>query len=128
MRKKNIKNVSFAKRNICALKDSDEKYDGVIAGNVIHLTDEPAAAFSELMRVTKKGGKIIIPTYLTDEKLTSRLYIKLYSLLGYRAANSFSYKSYTEFIKKLCRENGASDFSVHMINGLMPAGFAIITK
>lgn len=35
----------------------------VVAGNVIHLLDDPHAAIKEMMRVCRKGGKVIIPTY-----------------------------------------------------------------
>ena len=64
-RRLGIHNIAFAKRNITALKDPDNSYDVVIAGNVMHLLDDPGKAFSELVRVTKKGGKIILPTYVT---------------------------------------------------------------
>lgn len=35
-----------------------------VAANVIHLLDDPYKAIAELDRVCKRGGKIIIPTYL----------------------------------------------------------------
>ena len=50
--------------NINKLEYSDEIFDKVVAGNVIHLLDKPENALSELMRVCKKGGMIIIPTYI----------------------------------------------------------------
>lgn len=56
-RRLGIYNISFAKRDMTALKDPDNRYDAVIAGNVIHLLDDPQKAFSELIRVTKPGGK-----------------------------------------------------------------------
>ena len=55
-RRLGIYNISFAKRDMTALKDPDNRYDAVIAGNVIHLLDDPQKAFSELIRVTKPGG------------------------------------------------------------------------
>ena len=81
-RRLGIYNISFAKRDMTALKDPDNRYDAVIAGNVIHLLDDPQKAFSELIRVTKPGGKIIIPTYLQAEAGAFRLLIKLYGLMG----------------------------------------------
>ena len=46
------------------LKCQDDRFDKVVAGNVIHLLSDPHAAVKELERVCKPGGKIIIPTYI----------------------------------------------------------------
>lgn len=37
-------------------------------GRVIHLLDDPYKALSELDRVCKAGGKMIIPTYVNKDK------------------------------------------------------------
>ena len=42
----------------------DERFDVVIAANVIHLLDEPEKALQELSRVCRPGGRIILPTYM----------------------------------------------------------------
>ena len=57
--------VCFA--NITKLDFDDESFDAVIAANVIHLLDEPRSALGELARVCKRGGKLIIPTYIGRE-------------------------------------------------------------
>lgn len=62
-------NVKIGRANIMALKCKDEAFDKVVAGNVIHLLDQPAEALKELSRVCKKGGKIIIPTYVNYENV-----------------------------------------------------------
>ncbi len=56
-------NVSFARADITALSYPDGSFDKVVAGNVIHLLDNPLAAISELNRVCKDGGMLIIPTF-----------------------------------------------------------------
>ncbi|MCI7760214.1 MAG: methyltransferase domain-containing protein, partial [[Eubacterium] saphenum] len=58
-------NISFAERNIFDLQESDNTYDIVIAGNVLHLLDNPQDAVRELYRVLKKGGKLLLPTFVT---------------------------------------------------------------
>ena len=55
-------NVSFKRADITNIKCSDERFDKVVAGNVIHLLADPGKALSELERIVKPGGKIIIPT------------------------------------------------------------------
>ena len=57
-------NVFFKKADITNLKCKDERFDKVVAGNVIHLVPNPEKAMAELNRVVKPGGKIIIPTYI----------------------------------------------------------------
>ena len=46
----------------------DNSFDKVVAGNVIHLLDNPSEALNELLRVCKPGGKLIIPTYINIER------------------------------------------------------------
>ena len=55
----------FRYANLMHLKCRDCRFDKVVAGNVIHLLDEPELAVKELLRVCKPGGKLIIPTYIT---------------------------------------------------------------
>ena len=63
---KKYSNVRFEQANILKLTYADESFDTVVAANVIHLLDEPLKALSELDRVCKTGGKIIIPTYMNQ--------------------------------------------------------------
>ena len=61
---KSFPNVVVKKVNIMDIHCKDNRFDKVIAGNVIHLLPEPERALHELVRVVKPGGKIIIPTYI----------------------------------------------------------------
>ena len=61
-------NVTFESADITALKYADGSFDTVVAGNVIHLLDEPMKALNELDRVCKPGGRLIIPTYMNRDK------------------------------------------------------------
>lgn len=122
-RRYHVRNISFAKRDIFALKDPDNRYDAVIAGNVLHLLDDPEKAVMELMRVTKPGGKIILPTYLLGEtKLKGKLSLALYKRVGFASMTNYTMKSYTAFIEKF------GENTVKFIPGAFPMGFAVITK
>ncbi|MCR4622960.1 MAG: methyltransferase domain-containing protein, partial [Clostridiales bacterium] len=51
-------NVSFGYADITSLGFPDGAFDKVVAGNVIHLLDEPLKALNELDRVCRPGGKL----------------------------------------------------------------------
>lgn len=126
--KEGYHNISFSRRDIYNLKDADNTYDTVIAGNVIHLLDEPEKAFAELVRVTKKGGKIIIPTYLVSEEKHFGLIIKAYKLIGFDPKTSFDTEKYMNFIADNAEANECAEYSTSYIPGAVPAGFAVIVK
>ena len=62
-------NITFTKADITALAFPDCSFDKVVAGNVIHLLDNPLTALGELNRVCKDGGMLIIPTYVDHPDL-----------------------------------------------------------
>lgn len=122
--KNNIKNIKFGEQNILNLTLKDESFDAVIAGNVIHLLDDPQKAFNELYRVTKLGGYIIIPTFLTGECSSFfKAAMKLYRLAGFRS------KNYTqEEYKRLINSFEVTPIIYKMIKGRVPLGFAVFKK
>ena len=61
-------NVDIRSADILNLPFPDESFDAVIAANVIHLLDDPQKALSELNRVCRPGGKLIIPTYVNKDR------------------------------------------------------------
>lgn len=115
--KKGIKNISFAERDIFALPDEDGTYGVSMAGNVLHLLAEPEKAVRELCRVTKDGGRVILPTFMADND--SPL-IKIYTLLGYRAFASYTAESYEKMLK------GCGRVKVTKIDGIIPVLFGVI--
>lgn len=117
--KKGIKNISFGERDIFSLPDEDNTYDVAIAGNVLHLLEEPEKAVRELCRVTKQGGRVIVPTFMA--KNSSPL-IKIYTLLGYKAFASYTAESYEKMLKNC----DCGRVKVTEINGLIPVAFGVI--
>ena len=51
-------NITFTKADITLLTFPDDSFDKVVAGNVIHLLDNPLTVLRELNRVCKDGGKL----------------------------------------------------------------------
>ena len=69
----NLNNIRFRYADIMNINCRDERFDKVIAGNVIHLLDEPEKAIAELLRVCRTGGKVIIPTYINSENTSASI-------------------------------------------------------
>lgn len=116
-------NVRLRHADITHLKVRDESFDKVVAGNVIHLLDDPCKAIDEMLRVCKKGGRVVIPTYINMGKKDSELLIKLFSVAGAHFTKQFDMESYKRFFK----DNGY-DAEFDLVDGRMPCAIAILTK
>ncbi len=62
-------NINFSCANIFELPFDDNKFDTVIASNILHIIPEPDKAMQEIKRVLKPNGLLIAPTFLWN-KLT----------------------------------------------------------
>ena len=118
-------NICFEKVSILDLPYSDSSFDKVVAANVIHLLDEPYKALSELDRVCRRGGMIIIPTYInkTEKGRTSR-FAKTVGKAGADFKRQFTFRSYQNFFRKA----GYKNVSYKLIDGRIPCALAIIKK
>lgn len=117
--KKGIKNICFAERDIFNLPDGDGTYDAAMAGNVLHLLEDPEKAVRELCRVTKEGGRVIVPTFTAKN---DNLFIKIYTLLGYKAFAFYTAESYEKMLKSCA----CGRVKVTVIKGIIPVAFGII--
>ncbi len=117
-------NTKVRKASILELPFQDDRFDVVVAANVIHLLDEPEKAISELKRVCKPGGKIILPTYINNEKKNAVIAAKVLSVFGVNFKRQFSLASYKEFIAS----HDISQVEYSVVEGHMPCAFAIITN
>ena len=120
-----FQNVTIQKADIMALEWREGTFDKVVAGNVIHLLDDPHGALAELLRVCKKGGLVIIPTYINivDTGKVS-LAARALEILGVNFKREFNFDSYRQFFA----DAGFKDVEYHVIEGKMPCAIAIIKK
>ena len=122
---KKLKNVEFAWADITHLEYENCSFDKVVAGNVIHLLEDPYSALKELERVCRVGGQLIIPTYINMEKKgKSNFFVRAIDKAGANFKQQFTYKSYQEFFEKA----GYTNIEFNIVNGKMPCAIAIITK
>ena len=119
-----LSNVSFRKADITSIKCKDDRFDKVVAGNVIHLLPDPGKALAELERVVKPGGKIIIPTYINMSKKSAGLAVKFVEFLGADFKKQFDLESYKSFFKEM----GYDNVEYHVVDGRMPCAIAVIKK
>lgn len=122
--KAGLRNVSFEERNISDMPESDNTYDAVIAGNVLHLLDNPQDAVRELYRVTKVGGRLIFPTFLLNRNGKLTFWIRLYKLVGFNPSTHYSREDYLNMLEGC----NCGRVKLTMINGIMPVGFAVMKK
>ena len=96
-----------------------------VAGNVIHLLDEPLKALSELDRVCRPGGRLIIPTYMNKGKKgkTSGI-VSVIGMAGAGFKRQFTPESYREFFE----DAGYTDVAISLADGRIPCAVAVMTK
>lgn len=117
-------NIIIRRADMTQLACRDNRFDKVVAGNVIHLLEEPLAAIKELKRVCKPGGKIIIPTYINAAKEVNKLAVQVLEFAGVNFKREFDIDSY----KKFFADAGYQQVDYSIIYGRMPCAVAIITK
>ena len=122
---KGFPNVKLQTADITSLDYENESFDAVIAANVIHLLDNPYQALAELDRVCKKGGRLIIPTYVNREK-TGKTggVVKAIGKAGADFKQQFTFSNYRAFFEKA----GYRKIETELIQGRVPCAVAIITK
>lgn len=118
-------NIEFREGNILKIEYPDENFDIVVAANVIHLLDEPYKALAELDRVCRKGGKIIIPTYMNkNDKGKTSLFANTVGKAGADFKRQFTFDTYKKFIK----EAGYKNVDYSWIEGKISCAVAVIKK
>lgn len=117
-------NVRVRRLDMMHINAKDNTFDKVIAGNVIHLLDDPEAAVRELARVCKKGGKLIIPTYIGGENKKASALSSFVSLMGAHFREKYTLDSYADLFDRM----GFEEITITIADGMIPCAVAVITK
>ena len=116
-------NIAFEPADITALKYADGSFDAVVAGNVIHLLDNPMKALGELDRVCRLGGRLIIPTYMNrDKRGGTSGFATAVGKAGADFKRQFTVESYRQFF----RDAGYQDVSIQLAEGRIPCAVAVM--
>ena len=119
------RNITFRQADILSLDFPDRSFDKVVAGNVIHLLDEPMKAMNELNRVCKPGGMLIIPTYMNkDRKGETSGFASVVGKAGADFKRQFTPESYRQFFL----DAGYRDIKISLAEGSIPCAVAVMTK
>ena len=120
-----FRNITYAPADITALPFADGSFDKVVAGNVIHLLDNPMTALGELNRVCKDGGMLIIPTYMNkDDKGKTNGFSDAAQKAGADFKREFSMESYRQFFL----DAGYPDVEASLADGRIPWAVAVMRK
>ena len=120
-----FRNITYDQADITALPCPDSSFDKVVAANVIHLLDNPLAAISELNRVCKDGGMLIIPTYMNkDDKGKTNGFSGAVGKAGADFKRQFTVESYRQFFL----DAGYSDVEISLADGRIPCAVAVMRK
>ncbi|MBR2999409.1 MAG: class I SAM-dependent methyltransferase [Oscillospiraceae bacterium] len=118
-------NITYENADICHLPYPDESFDKVVAGNVIHLLDDPYLALRELDRVCIPGGLLIIPTYMNKtEKSEAGAFVKTVGKAGADFKRQFTPENYAGFF----REAGYRNVTITLADGRIPCAVAAVRK
>lgn len=120
-----LSNVKVRRADITSIKCKSNAFDKVVAGNVIHLLNNPYDALKELERVCKLGGQIIIPTYVNKENTGKpNLFVTIMKVFGPVFKKHFTFETYQNFFEN----TGYTDVEYTLVTGRIPCAIAVITK
>ena len=118
-------NITFRQVDITALEAPDGAFDKVVAGNVIHLLDEPLKALGEMNRVCTDGGQLIIPTYMNkDQKGKTSSFASAVGKAGADFKRQFTLDSYRQFFL----DAGYGDVRITLADGRILCVVAVMKK
>jgi len=116
-------NITFEQADITALNYPAGSFDAVVAGNVIHLLDEPMRALGELDRVCRPGGLLILPTYMNrDGRGNTSGFANAVGKAGADFKRQFTVQSYRQFFL----DAGYRDVSIQLAEGRIPCAVAVM--
>jgi len=118
-----VLNIEIANANIYDTKQQENSFDVVIAGQVLHLLDNPSKASYEIRRVAKH--MVIMPMSFTrDLRGLAKFLVSFYRMLGFAPKIEFDMKLYEKFLIEM----GFDNCEIITIAGRIPMAVAVWFK
>jgi ubiquinone/menaquinone biosynthesis C-methylase UbiE len=118
VRQDGLENVTVRRLDLLEL-DGDDRYDAVVAANVLHLLPDLDAALAAMVGALAPGGRLVVPTYCHDETAVSRLTSRALGLVGFPGQRRLT----LERLAGLLEGRGMEVRRAALLPGLLPIGF-----
>ena len=119
VREAGLHNVQCEQADIYSLPYGADKFDAVVAANVLHLVPDLPAAIQALREVTKPGGIFVSPTFCHDQTRLSWLLSRLFAVTGFPGHRRFTMHSLRSALEDL----GVQVIRTELLPGLVPIGY-----
>ncbi len=123
-RKRGVRNVAFSIHSSYNLPFRDATFHAVIAANVLHVVERPAALLAEAFRVLGKHGKLIAPTYVGGESIRARIFSWALRRTGHPVYTRFTSRS----LRALLERCGFAVTLQIPVKNLLPVSFVVARK
>ena len=92
-------NIEFQVQDCYNLNFSNEMFDVILAANILHLLDKPEHFLNAIKRLLKESGKLIIPTFMHNENIKTKLISRIMKVKGHPIITRFDSKSMINFVE-----------------------------
>ena len=93
------KTVTFSVEDATKLSYKDESFDVVLIANALHIMPNPDEALKEIMRVLKKNGVLIAPTFVYEGKI-NRFRMWVISQAGFKTFHEWKKIDLENYLKE----------------------------
>ena len=114
-----VTNVQCEQADLYLLPFDAGSFDAVVAANVLHLVPDLPGALAALRRVSKPGGRVVVPTVCHDETALSWLVSRALAVTGFPGHRRFTAKS----LRQAVEDAGVRVTRTETLPGLIPIGY-----
>jgi ubiquinone/menaquinone biosynthesis C-methylase UbiE len=114
-----VTNVQCEQADLYVLPFDAGSFDAVVAANVLHLVPDLPGALAALRRVSKPGGRVVVPTFCHDETALSWVVSRALAVTGFPGHRRFTAKS----LRQAVEDAGVRVTRTETLPGLIPIGY-----
>ena len=114
-----VATVRCEQADLYALRFDDGSFDAVVAANVLHLVPDLPGALAALRRVSRPGGRVVVPTFCHDETALSWVVSRALAVTGFPGHRRFTAKS----LRQAVEDAGVRVTRTETLPGLIPIGY-----